>query len=163
MGLPVGTYGPASISFIDAGGERCSWATFGKVITEANHDAQDALFDDVIAAVDAVVLASRVQQSYADTQIVAGVRPTNGAARELALRIKYRDATTAQMWTERLPGIDKDAFVYDQNLDAKDAVLMTTPSEVVDLIDALEAFVVNPEAPTHVVNVVALKIIRGQK
>lgn len=163
MGLPAGTYSPASISFADAGNERASMHLWGKLITAANHDAQQSLFATLITKVNAVVLGAHVSDSYAHQNLVNWSKPTNGAARELALLVKYRDTTTGVTYTCKIPTVDPTIPVYLDNISARDAIDMTTPTAITDLITAFEAFAVNPLAPANAIAVIGLKVVRGNK
>jgi len=161
--LPAGTYQPASASYVDAGGERTSFHVYGKTITAANHDAQVTAWAAVLTALDALALGARVVDSYDDETRYFAARPTNGAAREVALQVWFQDATSGERWSAQLGTLDISLISYVDNIGAKDAGDPTT-TEVAALTTALEAFpVVNPLNQTHVVNVVGYKVIRGNK
>jgi len=161
--LPAGSYQPFSISYLDAGGERASMAGYGKILTTGNIVAQTAAWADVLTAADALALGARVTDRYNDESRYAAARPTNGAAREVALQLVWRDDTTGQTGLLNLPTIDISLIEYDPNYGAKDVVLLTT-TEVAALVDALEAFpIVNPTAQTNVVHIVGARVIRGGK
>jgi hypothetical protein len=163
MSLPAGSYQPASISYLDAGGERATFHVFGKILTAANIVAQTAAWATVLTAADALALGARVRDSYNDESLYSVARPTNGAAREVALQVWFRDVTTGQKWSANLPTVDIALIEYIDNIGARDAVDPTT-TEVAALTTALEAFpVVNPEAQTNTVEVVGYKVVRGNK
>lgn len=163
MSLPNGTYAPATMSFIDAGMESASLSVYGKVLTAANFDAQVGLFGDLKDAVAAIVLGQIWKQQYGNSTQVAKVRPTNGAAREIGLRVKWSDDTTGETYTDIIPTIDPTIPAYDDNADSRDAVLVSTPSTITDLITAWEAFVVNPLHPANAISVIGLSVVRGGK
>jgi len=148
---------------IDAGLESASVSVYGKVLTAANFDAQEALFVTFREAVAAILLAQMWKYAYGNSTQVAKVRPTNGAAREIALRVKWRDTTTGETYTDVIPGIDSTIPAYDDNADARDAILVSTPTEITDLISAWEGFVVNPLHPSNAIEVIALSVVRGSK
>lgn len=163
MGLPAGSYQPASVSYLDAGGERGTFHVFGKILTTGNIVAQTAAWATLLTALDALALGSRVKDSYNDESLYAVARPTNGAAREVALQVWFQDATTGQKFSANLPTIDISLIEYIDNIGARDAVDPST-TEVAALTDALEAFpVVNPEAQSNTVSVVGYKVVRGFK
>jgi hypothetical protein len=162
-GLPAGTYQPISISEVDAGREKASFHAWGKVLTAANHDAQIALFVTLLAKVQALVLGNRTRAEYGEERLYAWSVPTNGAAREIELQVIYQDDTTGQTFLSRVPTIDPALAHYIDNVGAKDAVLLTEPTQIVDFIAAFEAIAINPEQPSHTIHVTGLKVVRGQK
>lgn len=162
--LPAGSYQPFSAAYQDAGGENGNVHGYGKLISAANHDAQVTAWAAVLAAIDALSLGARVKDRYDDETTYSVSRPTNGAAREVALNATFKDATTGQQWTANVvPCLDISLITYVDNINAKDAVDPST-TEVAALTTALEGFpVVNPEHPTNTVNVIGYRVIRGQK
>jgi hypothetical protein len=161
--LAAGTRQIASVSYLDAGGERASWKLYGAVITAANEAAQSTAWATVLTAADALALGARVRDSYVDqTTYNVGI-PTNGAAREIALKLIARDATTGQTWNSYLPTLDISLIEYAQNYGAKDVVLLTT-TEVADLITALNAFPLkNPYNYANNCTIVGAQVVRGFK
>lgn len=162
--LPAGSYQPFSAAYKDAGGENGNVSGYGKLISAANHDAQVTAWAAALAAIDALSLGARVVDRYDDETRYNVARPTNGAAREIALNATFKDATTGQQWTATVvPCLDISLITYVDNVNAKDAVDPST-TEVAALTAALEAFpVVNPEHPTNVVNIIGYRVVRGQK
>lgn len=160
--LPAGNYQPASISYIDAGGERTSFHIWGKVLTAANHDAQVTLWGAVKTALTALVLGNLVMSKYDDTITYVSVRPTNGAAREVALQVLFVNAGNGETYRANLGTLDISLITYVQNVGAKDAVDPTT-DELVALTTALQAFAVDPRAGTTLLTVQGYKVVRGQK
>lgn len=160
--LPAGTYQPASISYIDAGNERGSIRIWGKVITAANHDAQVTLWGNVKTAATALVLGGLVQASYDEKITYVVSVPTNGAAREIALQVIMQNAANGETYRFNLPTLNIALIEYVQNIGAKDAVDPTT-DEVAAYTTALEAFAVDPRAPTNLLHVRGYRVVRGLK
>lgn len=162
--LPAGTRGPASVSYLDAGGERGSAHFWFPVITAANEAAQSTAFGTLLSALDAITLGARVRDQYVDETTYAVARPTNGAARELALKVIFRDATTGQTWDSTIPTLDPSQVTYDPNYGARDVVLLTDGAAVEALVDALNAMPPkNPYAYANNGTVVGAQVIRGNK
>lgn len=165
MGLPAGTYQIASVSYLDAGGEIGHTTNlYGKVITAANEVAQAAAWATVLTKMDALALGARKSDRYNDKTTYAVSRPTNGAAREVALEGIFRDTVNGQVWRGIIvPTLDISLITYVDNVGAKDAVDPST-TEVSELIAALEAFpLVNPYAQANTVVVDGVVVVRGQK
>lgn len=166
MGVyPAGTRQKASIGYIDAGGEKGSFSMFAPVITAANHDAQATAWANVLTAADALALGNRYRDIYTDATYYPVGRPTNGAAREIALKVIYRSAATGQTWESLLPTLDISLIEYDPNYGAKDVVDLTT-TEVAAFMTALNAMPPkNPYDPAYADNgvVVGMQVVRGQK
>lgn len=163
--LPAGTRAAGSISYLDAGGERDSFHMWLPVVTAANHDAQATAWGNLLTAADALALGARVRDSYTDDTSYAVARPTNGAAREVKLKIIFRSAATGQNWYSYLPTLDISLIEYDPNYGAKDVVLLDT-TEVAALITALDAMPPkNPYDPayTDTGTVVGMQVVRGEK
>lgn len=157
--LPTGTYQPAEVSYRDAGNEIGTVRFYGPLITAANHDAKAALWATLLTAMDAITLGSRVQDSYNDQSIYNNLdQPTNGAAREVKLLVQFRDATNGQRMTCAVPTLDPTVPEYVVNVNAKDAILLDSPTEIADFIAAFEAFAVNPRT-NNAVEVVGLQVV----
>lgn len=166
MGLPAGTYQVASASYLDAGNELGNTSgMYGKVITAANQAAQATAWANVLSAMDALALGNRKRDTYDNKSTYAVSVPTNGAAREIALQVIFRDTTTGQTWPAVVvPTLDQTLVTYVDNIGAKDAVIIEDGGVVEALRDALVAFpIVNPYAQTNTVEVVGMKVVRGQK
>jgi len=163
--LPAGTRAKASISYLDAGGERGSFSMFAPVVTAENLDDQATAWGDVLTAADAITLGNRVKDTYVDETVYAAARPTNGAAREIALKVIFRSAATGQTWESLLPTLDVTQVTYDPNYGAKDVVLLSGTA-VAALVTALNAMPPkNPYDATYADNgvVVGAQVVRGQK
>lgn len=161
MGLPVGTYQVASASYLDAGDEFGNMKIFGKVITAANEVAQAAAWAAVLDAIDDLSLGVRKRDTYNDKTTYLGTRPTNGAAREVALQARFYDTTNGMEWIDTVvPCLNIALIDY---LPGTDVVDMTT-TEVAALVTALGAFpVVNPYAQANTVSILKMNVVRGQK
>lgn len=162
---PPGTRAKASISYLDAGGERGPFSMFAPVITEANLDDQATAWAAVLTAADALTLGNRVKDTYIDETSYVTTRPTNGAAREIALKIIFRSAATGQTWSSLLPTLDVSTITYDPNYGAKDVVLLSGTA-VAALVTALNAMPPkNPYDATYADNgvVAGAQVVRGFK
>lgn len=166
MGLyPAGTSQRGSIGAIDAGGEKgsISPAFFLPVITAANEVAQAALWATVLTTWDALFLGARYRDEYNDITTYAVLRPTNGAAREVALKLIARDATTGQTIDYYCPTIDLSLIAYDSNYGAKDVVDLST-AEVAAFITALNAMPLkNPFNYANNMSILGAQVVKGQK
>jgi len=162
--LPAGTRQAGSISYLDAGGERGSVHFWFPVITAANEAAQSTAWAAVLAAIDAITLGARVKDSYVDDTYYAAARPTNGAAREIALKIIFRDATTGQTWQSYIPTLDPSAVTYDTNYGARDVVIMQDGALIEAVFDAITAMPPkNPYAYANNGTIVGMQVVRGFK
>lgn len=164
MGLyPAGTSQKGSIGCIDAGGEKGSVSFWLPVITAANEVAQAAAWATVLTTWDALFLGARYRDVYNDTTTYAVTRPTNGAAREISLKLIARDAGTGQSVDYYCPTLDISLITYDPNYGAKDVVDLTT-DEVAAFITALNAMPLkNPWNYANNMTVVGAQVVRGQK
>lgn len=151
MSLPAGTYQPASYTLKDAGNELGRFRVFGPVITAANHDAKVALWAALISAIDAITLGNPVKAVYADEVTYSASQPTNGAARELKLSVRYKDGTTYERLHVTVPTLDPAIPTYIVNDSVRDAIILTAPSTITDFITAFQAFCVNPRTGNAVV------------
>ena len=160
--LPAGSYQLASWSYLDAGKERGNGKTFGKEIDAANQVAQAAAFAAVLDAVDDLSLGARIRDTYGDTTRYDVDVPTNGAAREVALKVQFHDTDNGSYWWDTIvPCLNVGLISY--NASGKDSVDLTT-AEMAALVTALNAFpVVNPQYQTHTVVVAQAAVTRGQK
>jgi len=161
--LPAGTSQGAGISGLDAGGEPFSTKIFAAVITAANATAQGTAWDAVLAAWDALFLGARTKDYYVDDTTYAVARPTNGAAREIALKIVARDTTTGQTWDYYFPTVDLTKITYIPDYGARDVVDVST-AEVDAFIDALNALPMkNPYNYANNMVVAGVSVVRGNK
>jgi len=160
---PAGTHQKGSIGAIDAGGEKSSVSFFLPVITAANEAAQSTAWADVLTAWDALFLGARYRDQYVDTTTYSVARPTNGASREIALKLIARDATTGQTVNYYCPTIDQTLIEYDPNYGAKDVVILTT-TELAAFIDALEAMPLkNPFVYANNMTIVGAQVVKGYR
>lgn len=166
MGLPAGTYQVASASYLDAGGEIGHTTNlYGTVITAANAAAQATAWAAVLSAMDALSLGARKSDRYNDKTTYAVARPTNGAAREVALQAVFQDTVNGQIWRGIVvPCLDISLITYIDNIAARDAVVVEDGGVVEALRDALLAFPIrNPYAQANTVAVAGMTVVRGQK
>lgn len=163
MSLPAGTKQQGSISAMDAGGERASVAFYLTILNAANAAAQSTKWDTLMDAWDALFLGARVRDEYLDLTTYNVGRPTNGAAREVSLKLIARDATTGQTWNYYCPTLDISLISYIDNYGAKDVVDLTT-TELADFIAALEDLgLKNPYAYANAMTIVGAQVVKGQK
>jgi len=161
--LPAGTSQGAGISGIDAGGEPFSTKIFAAVITAGNAAAQTAAWDLVLETWDDLFLGARTKDYYVDDTTYAVARPTNGAAREVALKIVARDVTTGQTWDYYFPTVDLSLITYIPDYGARDVVDVST-AEVDAFIDALNALPMkNPYNYANNMVVAGVTVTRGNK
>jgi len=161
--IPAGTSQGAGISGIDAGGEPFSTKIFAAVITAGNAAAQTTAWDAVLAAWDDLFLGARTKDYYVDDTTYAVARPTNGAARELSLKIVARDTTTGQTWDYYFPTVNPALIAYVPDYGARDVVDVSTP-EVDAFIDALNALPMkNPYNYANNMVVAGVSVVRGNK
>lgn len=153
---------PALISGIDAGNEAWAFSIFGAVLTDANFVAQQALWATLITKVTALQLGVKKTTAYGNETHYAYAQPTNGAAREIALRIAAKDGTTQERFSYQIPAINPATPVYVINVDAKDVVRTDTPTAVTDLITAFNAFAVSP-ITGNALALYGLRVVRGKK
>lgn len=158
MALPAGSYQPAEVSYKDAGNEIGTMRFYGPIISAANFTATVALWATMLTKLDALALGARVKDRFNDESIYDVDQPVNGAAREVKLLIQYKDATTGERYTTTLPTLDPTLPEYVQNINAKDVILTTSPTEITDLITAFEAFAIAPRT-NNPVEVIGLQVV----
>lgn len=158
----AGTQSIVSITYRDAGNEPGTLSLFGANLSAANWAAQQALFDTLVLAADALTLGARSRQGYGNQIDIAWTQPTNGATREIALLIQYADNTTGQRFTCKLPTLDPTIPDYVVNLNARDVILMDSPTEISDFVTAFNAVAHNPYND-NACHIVGLKVSRGGK
>jgi len=163
MGYPAGTKQKGTIGVIDAGGEKASVSFFLTILNAANAAAQDTAWGTLMTAWDALFLGARYRDQYVDLTTYAVSRPTNGAAREISLKLIARDGTTGQTWDYYCPTLDISLIEYDANYGARDVVDLTT-TELAAFIDALEAMPLkNPYNYANNMTIVGAQVVKGQK
>jgi hypothetical protein len=157
---------PALLSGIDAGNEAWSFSVYGKVLTAGNFAAQEALWNDptagLVAKAMALVLGAKKTTDYGNEVHYAYTQPVNGAAREIALRISAKDGTTQERFSYQLPTLDPTIPEYILNVDARDAIQITSPTAIADFVTAFEAFAVSP-ITGNALGVYGLRVVRGKK
>lgn len=158
----AGTYASATLSLRDAGNEAAAFHVFGPDLAQASFDASRTLWTNLVTAAQALVLGAKASETYGNTTEFDWDQPTNGAAREIALLIQYKNATTGRRFTAKLPTLDPTLPNYVQNVNAKDVVQVDTPDEIADFITAFNAFVKDPYSG-QACEVIGLKVARGGK
>lgn len=163
--IPAGTKQKGSIGAIDAGGEKASVSFWLPVITAANEAAQSAAWTAVLDAWDDLFLGNRYVDSYVDRTTYPVGRPTNGAMRELSLKLIARSAATGETVNYYCPTIDQSLISFIPNYGAKDVVDMTT-AELAAFISALNAMPLkNPYDVAYTDNmvIVGAQVVKGMK
>ncbi len=158
MSLPAGSYQPATISYLDAGNEIGTASFFGAIISAANFTAKVALWATLLTATDALCFGARKKDVYNDESLYTVAQPENGAARETKLLVQYSDNTTGEKYTTSIPTLKPALPTYVINVNAKDVVLLTEPTEITDWIAAFEAFAVAPRT-NNAITVDGLKVV----
>jgi len=163
MGYPAGTKQQGSISALDAGGESASVAFYLTIINAANAAAQTTKWATLMDKWDALFLGARQRDKYVDLTTYAVSRPTNGAAREISLKLIARDSTTGQTVNYYCPTLDISLISYDPNYGAKDVVDLTT-TELAEFITALEDLgLKNPYDYANAMTIVGAQVVKGQR
>ncbi len=164
MSYPAGTKQKGSIGALDAGGEKASVSFFLTLITAANEVAQTAAWAGLMTYWDALFLGARYRDEYNDLTTYAVSRPTNGAAREISLKLIARDATTGQTVNYYCPTVNQALIVYDPNYGAKDVVDLVASAELSDFITSLESVgLKNPYVYANAMTIVGAQVVKGQR
>jgi len=159
-GANLGT--PATLAIRDAGNEPTTFQIWGPVLTTGNIVAQSALWETVwIQAMD-LVLGAKEYTQYGNKITALWDQPTNGAAREIALKVAYRDATTGQRFTATLGTLDPTIPEYVINTNARDVISMTSPGVIDNFVEAFNAFARNPFTG-NLCEITGLRVARGGK
>jgi len=165
MSLPAGTYQPFEIAYRDAGNEQSRMSGYSKLLivddAAGNIEEQNTLFSNLQTAVAAVVLGSKVRTRYFAEGLFVSTQPTNGANRETKLLVQMQNSATGRKFNLSIPTLNPDPGVvlYYVNNNAKDVVRLDAPTPIVNLITALNAFVVDPLAPNDPCTVVGLEVV----
>lgn len=161
--FPAGTSQKGSIGALDAGGEKASVSFWLPIITAGNEVAKAALWATVLSTWDALFLGARYQDVYNDKTTYAVARPTNGAAREISLKLIARDGTTGQTVDYYCPTLDITLISYIPNYGAKDVVDLTT-DEVAAFVAALNAMPLqNPYNYANTMTIIGAQVVKGQR
>jgi len=163
--FPPGTRAQGKISYLDAGNEPAPFSTWLPVITAENLEDQEGFWAAFLTQADNMTLGTRRSDQYIDKTSYVVTRPTNGAAREIALKIIFRSAVTGQTWDSLLPTLDLTKVTYIQNYGAKDIVNMAG-TDVAAFVTALNALTPkNPYDETYADNgvVADVQVVRGFK
>lgn len=159
MSLPAGSYQPWGGAWLDGGNEIGRAQGYAALLSAANFVAQTAFWDTFIGAADALTLGARQSDRYNDETTYTVAQPTNGAARELKLLVQCQNTVSGRKFSFTIPTLNPAAVEYVININAKDVLKLDTPTEVVDFIDATEAFVRDPNQPGSAIAVIGLKVV----
>jgi len=157
MSLPAGSYQPIEISMRDAGNEIGTLRFFGLPVdiddSTGNIEELNTLFTTLQTKIAAVVLGAKTRSQYINETIFTTVQPTNGAARETKLLVQLQNTVDGRKLTFTIPTLSPTVPVYIINENVKDAISLTTPTAITDLITAINAIAVDPMTgdPAHVV------------
>lgn len=157
--LPSGSYQPWSANWLDAGNEIGIAQGYAVELSAANFVAQTAFWDSFIGAADALLLGARTKDRFNDETLYTVAQPENGAAREFKLLVQLQNNVSGRKFNFTLPTLNPEAVRYVINVNAKDVLKLDDPVEVVDFIDAAEAFVRDPNQPGSAVSVIGLKAV----
>lgn len=138
---------------------------FVPVIDAENIEDQAGFWAAFLTQADNMTLGNRRNDKYIDDTYYLVTRPTNGAAREIALKIIFRSAATGQTWDSYLPTLDVSKVTYIQNYGAKDIVNMAG-TDVAAFVTAINALTPkNPYDATYADNgvVADVQVVRGFK
>jgi len=158
----VGVAARGTLTLADAGNEKTAFSVYGVDLVQATYDASVAKWTDLVDAAMALVLGAKVSSQYGNKQVFDWDQPTNGAAREVALLVQYKDSTTGQRFTAKLGTLDPTLPDYVVNINAKDVIVMDSPTEIADFVTAFNAFARNPYT-NNSCEVIGLKVVRGGK
>jgi len=126
----------SSIAYLDYGKEKSTVTMRATANTAANFDAQEVLFQAVVAAIAAVTLGTKIKtESGGNIVIFAETPPAEQEAqRENKWLVQYEDATTHRNGTLEIPCMD-----FDQ-LEVNKETLDITAGVGLALKNALEAY-----------------------
>lgn len=158
MSLPAGSYQPALISYLDGGNEIGISRFYGAILSAANFDAKVALWATLLTKTDAITLGARNKDDYNDESLYTVSQPTNGASRETKLLVQFRDSVNGEKMTTTIPTLDPTIPEYVINANAKDVILIDSPTAISEWVTAFEAFAVNPRTGNAVV-VYGMKVV----
>jgi len=116
------------------------------------------LFTALVTATDAITLGARKKTMYGNEVLSSAVVPINGAAREIKLLVQWQSVGTGRRGVVTVPTVDPAIPDYVQNVNAKDAILLSSPTEIADFISAFEDFVVDP-VDAGAITVIGLRVV----
>lgn len=171
MSLGNGTYHPASITYWDRSRELSSLRVYGRVVTATyvdpnvvNFTAQSTAWAALVAAANALA-NGLIRSALWVNEIITNANPDVGdinqlAQREVKLLIQSIDTTTQKRLTATLPTLNVALVTYLPQ--AKDFVAISADqgagTEVVDFVEAYEAYCVNPETG-NALQIIGLKVV----
>lgn len=153
MPLGAGAYSPFEASFRDKGGEVGTFAVYGLLVTEENWADNIVLATAFNTALVGAVLGQEVQWSYGGVQTIvnpSGKAASASAQRENKALFRYHDIVNLKVMTGTVPTINLPILAFET--DANDFFALASPAAILALVNAWQAFVVNPETNnlTHI-------------
>jgi hypothetical protein len=162
MSLGAGTYQPLEISFRDAGNEIGTMRFYAHEIDisddTGNVEELNTLFTTLQTKVAAVVLGAKTRSQYINETLFTTTQPTNGAARELKLFVQLQNNVTGRQLGFTIPTLDGTIPDYIVNKNVKDAISLTSPTAITQLITAIEDIAEDP-VDGNDVTVVGLRVV----
>lgn len=150
----------STITHTDKTGESTTVKIFNDAITAVNIAGYLTQLGTLRSAIDAITLGAATRLTWvgdADDNPVDPATLSNLAQRENKLLVTYEDSTTKERYTLSIGTFDLSKAVFTPG--AGDAMLLTSPQEIVDFITAFEAIGSPPENPGNGVNVIALRFV----
>lgn len=157
MSLPAGRYTPATTYLLDASGRVGGFTVYSQRLTAANLNLLTNEYGYFKQAIQAVCLGVICETKYTKSEKLAVLRPSNGASVKTGLMVTYRAFINAQKLHVVIPTFNPALPVYvsDQN----DAILMTTPPVIANLVTEWRYMCVPPRTPTSGVEVIGLRVV----
>lgn len=125
-----------NLTYYDYSKENSSVSVRLADVTAANFDAQDGLMDDIVSAIQAVTLTTKIkdQRIFAVTEFAKTLPTSPYAQREAKWLVKYNDTVNPNgNGSFEIPGPDLSLLVEGEG------VMDLTSTEGAALVDALEA------------------------
>lgn len=155
----LGDYGKASRQYLDFSGERQSITFHAIPVTAVNLAAYLGDLSDLEDALDAVTLGTAARSEFGNFTVISNTRPGDPMAQvETELLVRMVGATSEAPWSFRIPTADYTKFNYGSGDDVILSGAGASP-ETVALIDALEAFVRNPNDSAELMTVVGISVV----
>jgi len=159
----IGDRNPISVQYLDYSGEVDTIRLYSGEITALTIAGFLTDFGDLQAALDAVTLGVRSQQTWGEQSIISNTKPTDKNAQiETQMLVRVQGATSEMPWSFRIPTVDYTAFNY-ASPPAGDQVIISgagASAATTALIEALEALCKMPNDPTEGIVVVGMEVVR---
>ena len=150
----------STMTFTDKTGEPTTVKIYNDAVTALSIAAYLAQLGTLRTATGAITLGAQSRATWVgdadDTPVDTSALP-NTAQRENKLLVTYEDTTTHEQYQLSIGTIDLTKLSFVPG--AKDAVLLTAPTEIVDWITAFEAIASPPEAPANGVKVLKMRFV----